>query len=50
MHKISLVGLLSATKILVNAWVNAKLNDKSMSAHFIKMWVNGSFSLIYMKA
>jgi hypothetical protein len=39
------VRLLSATKILVSAWENAKLNDRSMSAHFIKMRVNGSFSL-----
>jgi hypothetical protein len=47
MHKTGLVRLLSATKILVSAWENAKLNDRSMSAHFIKMRVNGSFSLLF---
>jgi citrate lyase gamma subunit len=30
----------------VSAQENAKLSDRSMSAHFIKMTVNGRFSLI----
>ena len=47
MHKNCLVGLLRETKILVSAWENAKLNDWSMSAHFIKMRVNGSFHHIF---
>ena len=43
--KTCLVGFLKK-KILVSAQENAKLSDRSMSAHFIKMTVNGRFSLI----
>ena len=50
MHKTCFVGFLRETKILVSAQENAKLSDRSMTAHFIKMSVNGRFSLfIYNK-
>jgi len=45
MHTTCLVFFLRETKILVSAQENAKLSDWSMSAYFIKMRVNGSFSL-----
>jgi Ulp1 family protease len=45
MRKTCLVGFLKERKLLVSAQENAKLSDRSMSAHFIKMTVNGRFSL-----
>ena len=38
-------GFLKEKKILVSAQEDAKPSDRSMSAHFIKMTVNGRFSL-----
>ena len=37
-------GFLKEKKILVSAQEDAKPSDRSMSAHFIKMTVNGRFS------
>ena len=39
MHKTCLVGFLRETKILVSAQENAKLSDRSMTAHFILLEV-----------